>query len=423
MSEDMIRINGMLQNFGLTQDHVRNSGIDIEVLLCLPEFELVDVLSDIAPSLPREEAKNVDSNISAQIQGPANEGRNADESRSRITEDLSVDGTSGVRQQNEHSSMDQDKPAQSQHQSEPLIEANTIMPPPTVRDAQVLNTEVASQSSRQREPIDYQLLNAFAAELENTMLGMNAPIPPNQANRPQALNVGGAGFRIQPGSELRSPAPDPFGGLLNAQNVPQLPGARPNIRVHNVGQPDPGVQEHNLPPEIDQEFFNSLPEDCKQELLRNDEMLRRNLGQPPLATSSQANIARAEPMDTASFFATLTDENLRREILIGMDDQTLSTLPPRIQSEARRYQREILRRQYRREQEDPARILRSIMERSAENRANSRDVRGGQDRSSKLSPDAKYDNFMDIIARREEILIKYAPELTDTSKSVISIVF
>ena len=54
----MIRINTIHLTFGLTQEQVRNSGIDIEVLQYLPELELVSVLSDIASNLPQEEAKD-----------------------------------------------------------------------------------------------------------------------------------------------------------------------------------------------------------------------------------------------------------------------------------------------------------------------------------------------------------------------------
>ena len=177
------------------------------------------------------------------------------------------------------------------------------------------------------------------------MLGIYAGL--NQIKRPQTSNVDGLEFRPQPRAQLRSPIPNPFGGDSHVQNQPLPPGPRSIANVQNMDQPKLVAQNINLPPEKDQEFFNSLPEDWKQELLRNYEMQRRNLDQPPLSTNSQANIANAEQMDTASFLAILTDENLRREILIGMDEQTLSTLPPHIHSEARRYQREILRQQYR----------------------------------------------------------------------------
>jgi hypothetical protein len=40
-------------------------------------------------------------------------------------------------------------------------------------------------------------------------------------------------------------------------------------------------------------------------------------------------------MDIASFIATVTDRNLRREIFMNMDEATLNTLPPALMAEAR----------------------------------------------------------------------------------------
>lgn len=40
-------------------------------------------------------------------------------------------------------------------------------------------------------------------------------------------------------------------------------------------------------------------------------------------------------MDIASFIATVTDPNLRREIFMNMDEATLNTLPPNLMAEAR----------------------------------------------------------------------------------------
>ena len=60
-------------------------------------------------------------------------------------------------------------------------------------------------------------------------------------------------------------------------------------------------------------------------------------------------------MDIASFIATVTDQRLRREILAGLDEVTLATLPPNLLAEARnigdqlRREREAIERQ--REQE------------------------------------------------------------------------
>lgn len=205
--------------------------------------------------------------------------------------------------------------------------------------------------------------------------------------------------------------------------VHQVPiGGAPQPDARQSAGQDNANRDPNLPPEIDQEFFNSLPEDCKQELLRNDEMLRRNLGLPSNAPASTANIANAEQIDTASFLVSLVDENLRREILIGMDDNTLATLPPRLQADARRYRRENSRRHYRREAEDPTRILRRIMEGAADSPAMMREIRNRQ-ANNKEAGSEQYHNLMDIIRRREERNARLAPEASDISKNTISVVF
>lgn len=41
-------------------------------------------------------------------------------------------------------------------------------------------------------------------------------------------------------------------------------------------------------------------------------------------------------MDLASFIATVTDPRLRQEILAGLDEATIATLPPNLMAEARR---------------------------------------------------------------------------------------
>ena len=43
-------------------------------------------------------------------------------------------------------------------------------------------------------------------------------------------------------------------------------------------------------------------------------------------------------MDLASFIATVTDPNLRRDIFMNMDEGTLASLPPNLMAEARRVQ-------------------------------------------------------------------------------------
>lgn len=140
-------------------------------------------------------------------------------------------------------------------------------------------------------------------------------------------------------------------------------------------------------------------------------MLRRNLGQPP---SEPADISHAEQMDTASFLATITDESLRREIMLGLDDNTLNTLPPRLQQEARRYQRELHRRQFRREREEEnARYYRRAME----------DHLRGRERERARQREEKVDTFMDIIKRREEKYKKFTNESIDISGLTVSTIF
>jgi hypothetical protein len=43
-------------------------------------------------------------------------------------------------------------------------------------------------------------------------------------------------------------------------------------------------------------------------------------------------------MDVASFLATVTDQTLRREIFMNMDEATVNSLPPLLMAEARRVQ-------------------------------------------------------------------------------------
>ena len=90
---------------------------------------------------------------------------------------------------------------------------------------------------------------------------------------------------------------------------------------------------------IDHTFLQELPEEYRNELLQNEDLFRRNLGQPP--APSNAPVAEAQPMDTASFIATITDPALRLEVLSNLDHATLASLPPSILAEARRAQNQI----------------------------------------------------------------------------------
>ena len=55
-------------------------------------------------------------------------------------------------------------------------------------------------------------------------------------------------------------------------------------------------------------------------------------------------------MDIASFIATVTDRNLRREIFMNMDDAALNALPPQLIAEGRQIRDYIANDRGRREQ-------------------------------------------------------------------------
>jgi Ubiquitin binding region len=77
---------------------------------------------------------------------------------------------------------------------------------------------------------------------------------------------------------------------------------------------------------LDPEFLANLPEDMRNELIEQ-------------AQQSQVRPQRQpEAMDLASFVATVTDVNLRREIFMNMDEATIATLPPNLMAEARNVQ-------------------------------------------------------------------------------------
>ena len=63
------------------------------------------------------------------------------------------------------------------------------------------------------------------------------------------------------------------------------------------------------------------------------------------------------------------------------------------------------------------------MEQSSDNRWTARDANGYQDKAKDISPDVKYNNFMEIIKRREEKLTKLSSDTTNISKITLSVVF
>lgn len=80
---------------------------------------------------------------------------------------------------------------------------------------------------------------------------------------------------------------------------------------------------------LDPEVLAALPEEMRQEVIeqeRRERMLHEQ-------ATSPADPSRAEEMDNASFIASLAPE-LRAEILVTADEETLSSLPPNLVAEA-----------------------------------------------------------------------------------------
>jgi hypothetical protein len=89
---------------------------------------------------------------------------------------------------------------------------------------------------------------------------------------------------------------------------------------------------------LDAEFLANIPEEMRIELIQQ----RQRELQPQPAR-------QAEQMDIASFIATVTDRNLRREIFMNMDEATLNTLPPPLMAEGRQIREYIQNDRARRE--------------------------------------------------------------------------
>ena len=56
-----------------------------------------------------------------------------------------------------------------------------------------------------------------------------------------------------------------------------------------------------------------------------------------MGTTSNSG-AQAQTMDTASFIASISDPRLRAEIMRGLDEATLNSLPPNLLAEAQNIQ-------------------------------------------------------------------------------------
>jgi hypothetical protein len=88
---------------------------------------------------------------------------------------------------------------------------------------------------------------------------------------------------------------------------------------------------------LDAEFLANIPEDMRMELIQQRQ---REIQHPP---------RQAEQMDIATFIATVTDRNLRREIFMNMDEATLASLPPPLMAEGRQIREYIANDRARRE--------------------------------------------------------------------------
>lgn len=290
--------------------------------------------------------------------------------------------------------------------------------------------------------------NAAAQNLENDITRVleqslrNAGPPPSNlfAGMSGMGGMGGMNFNLDQMFQMNPPAPN-MGGMNQMPAPPppppQVPANQPPAPVQvpgNVAPPNPagappvsGANEEekkeenkaenavpDLPEGIDPEFFNSLPEEFKQDLLRDTNLLARNLGQPP--AEPEPPQGQPDAMDTASFLASLTDQNLRREILITMDEQTMQTLPEHVQAEGRRYQRELQRRHQRREH-NPERMFRRMLGRAGG------DDEHHRDRDRRQRQRQKKESFMDLLCRKESKVPQENSESSDIRTNTIKFVF
>jgi len=530
LSEDDLKINGLLEAFNVTREQVQNSGIDVEVLPFLPEFEVVSILSEIVSNQPaqnqqpepqQQQQQPIPQQPESQQQLQQNQDQpeNQNQEQPEVVQEENKEQNPHLQGVSQETNLPQSQPM-TQDVLQPLVNLNQPTqsqennPLPSLQfdinnqlsqasqPNQPLQPNQQIQSNQQNQPnqpnqqiqppqnmqpmqpmqpmlpmqpnADQQMLSNFFNMLGNSN-APNSNFQPNplpgtnsmMQSLEQALGMSigmnaannqPGGMNMAPPSNRPAQPQNPFG--MGGMQMPPNPFTPPAISQQNANVPNQNQQNAsnadngqnegnasqqpananrnpNLPEGIDEEFFNSLPEECKQELLRDSEMLRRNLGQPP-EPIVQADSANAEQMDTASFLATITDENLRRDILIGLDENTVATLPPRIQTEARRFQRDLHRRQFRREREEDnaGRLYRRALE---GNRGEfMREMRHGRPGDNQNQQNERYDSFIDIIRRREEkygyakkennaskpsSTIKTMNEAYDISKNTISAVF
>jgi E3 ubiquitin-protein ligase HUWE1 len=90
------------------------------------------------------------------------------------------------------------------------------------------------------------------------------------------------------------------------------------------------------PSEIDQEFLDALPVDIRDEIMQQErqDRRRREREERNRQAASANGGAAAREMDAADFIATLPPQ-LRSQVLMDQDDETLALLPPEIADQAR----------------------------------------------------------------------------------------
>ena len=139
-----------------------------------------------------------------------------------------------------------------------------------------------------------------------------------------------------------------------------------NFQHEEAKQPDPAfasppARGYNLPEGFDMAILEELPEDIRNEVLsqyqrpnrdeRDDELNEEFLQALPADIRNEVlaqNRPAARPapdVDNATFIATLTPE-LRREVLLGANEEFLNTLPPDLVAEARGLQDRYVGRDY-----------------------------------------------------------------------------
>lgn len=100
------------------------------------------------------------------------------------------------------------------------------------------------------------------------------------------------------------------------------------------------------PSEIDREFLEALPADIRDEIVQQERLERRRREREEARRSAAASGGPGlipQDMDAASIFATMSDE-LRAQVLMEQDEETIAQLPAELAAQARLLNRERQRR-------------------------------------------------------------------------------